>query len=302
MNQQLIDNLPVYYRVDLGEQLREAILMNNSVNLIGLSSVGKYTYLQFFEKRHAEYFNDKQNRPFTFINLREFDGTRIEELSTFMKSKVDQNSSATTLQDFLLKEAGNSQRIFIIRGLEHITEEARELVCKFLLVLRQDPFNVRFILVSNRPLKETIAGPEYRARLLKYEIYFTPSSMTDLWHEITAYGKIIKKEFSNNERFMINTTAGGLGAYLKAIVTSVKEKGVLEIDSALNVQLDTISEAVLSKFTDEEKNLLVSIAEGTIHTYEEVPDLLRSIGVIRRGNEGPRIFSDAFARYIIERK
>ena len=305
-------NLPIYYRLELSEKLATAFRVGKSINLVGMPAVGKNTYLNFllFNKERL-LLDGGKDLEFVVVNTREFEGEDMDSFKTFLYTKAKDELSivineSTDLEDFLIQTGEYKKIYFILRFLEELDKKFLEKLFRYLLVIRQNPYNARFLFMTNRPLAEKIEDAVVRSRLLSMEEYFQPISEIQFELELAEYKNFLELNFNSKDKKDLYELTGGHGGYLKYAASHLKEKRLKFHDSDLidvvrgkgELPGDLIkrSQELMRVFTEDEIKFLSSIAKN--EEVKTIPELFYSLGIVKTIKGKPIIFSSILSAFL----
>lgn len=305
MNDQLNQSLPIFYRLDLSQDISLRIKQSVSFNIAGIPAVGKTSYLDFFIHNIGNFMEDGVHRSFVTINLRAFYGKTMDEFTLHLADKLDINDEYKSGSGLNLLEEYSKDKClyFIIRYLDELRQEVIEEVLNLCIVLRDEPFNINFVFVSRKPLANTLTNnPVINSRLLGTQEIFLPDNMQELWVKLDRYEDLLDIELDNTKRFDIHTLSGGHGGYLQSILYFEKNGELEEVlEKDLPSEFKTRSQEILSILTESEPSVMEKIAKNKdAVNLEQIPENLLKLGLVIIKDEKPKIFSSILERYLVE--
>jgi hypothetical protein len=310
MNEFISRHLPGYYRLNLSEKLVAAIKNATSINIIGMPAVGKNTYLNFFLNRRDEFLKDKSERVFLSINLREFVRSDFNSFKKFFIKKLLHLETDYELKDpegFLKDISSKHEVIVILRFLDELKSELIEKIFNFFLTIRQPPYRIQFIFLTNRPLSEYTRNSAAKGRLLSCEEYFQPASWDDFCLAVDRHESFLGLSFDRKHRQKLYELTGGHGGYLKNLMTYEKERSLKYLESDIyervvsgDLPRDLIrrSEELVGKLNKSELAVLKSLSKGEKSRSLKIPKLLVNLGFVRKKRDEYVVFSKILTAFL----
>jgi len=305
MNDSITHLLPVFYRLDLSQDLSLHVEQGVSFNLIGIPAVGKTSYLEFFIHNLHSYIIDDIEREFITINLRAYYGKSLDDFLMYLIDKLDIEGDIKPKQawDALEDYSEGRELFFIVRYLDELDQEAIDHVLEFCLITRDNPYKYNFIFISRKPLFNILSdNAVINSRLFGTQEYFVPDSSQELWIKLDKYSQLLSLDIDNTTRFKIHQLSGGHGGYLQSIIFYEKKGELEEAIKEFPNDFISRSEEIMDIFSENEKEVLNNIAKNpTEINLKTVPPLLIKTGIVRFKDDHPYIFAQILERYLQER-